>query len=87
MKHQSLKLLSQKKKKPLLYNHCLVMGFSSWSQNLARLYVGVPIADRIRQKDGVPSSNALWILASLYRTPGLEPDGYKSFFSFSEISP
>ena len=45
------------------------------------------MADRIGQKDGVPSSNVLWILASPYRTPDLEPDGYKSFFSFSEISP
>ena len=30
------------------------------------------MADRIGRKDGVPSSNALWILASPYRTPGLE---------------
>ena len=65
----------------------LVRGFSSWSQNLARLKVGVPIADRIGRKDGAPSSNASWILASPYKTPGLEPDGYKSFLSYSEISP
>ena len=45
------------------------------------------MAERIGRKDGVPSSKALWILASPYRTPGLEPDGCKSFFSFSEISP
>ena len=64
----------------------LVRGFSSWSQNLARLWVGVPIGDRIGRKNGVPFFNALWILASPYRTSHLEPNGYKSFFSFSEIS-
>ena len=65
----------------------LVRGFSRWSQNIARLEVGVPIADRIGRKDVSPSSNAWWILARPYRTSYLEPDGYKSFLSFSEISP
>ena len=51
-----------------------VSGLSNWSQNLATLYLGVSIADKIGQNDGIPASNTLWILARLYRTPDLEPD-------------
>ena len=56
-------------------------GLSYWSQDFASLLVGVPIADKAGQNDDIPSSNDLWILASPYRTPGLEPDGYISIFS------
>ena len=56
-------------------------GLSYWSQNFASVSVGVPVADKAGQNDDIPSSNVLWILASQYRTPGLEPDGYKSIFS------
>ena len=59
-----------------------VSGLSNWSQNLASLYVGVPIADKIWRNDGSPSSNALWVVASSYKTPGLKRDEYKSFFFF-----
>ena len=65
----------------------LVKVVSSWVQNLARLYEGVPIAGRIGIKDDMSSSNALWILASQYRIAGVETDGYKSFFSFPQVSP
>ena len=34
----------------------LVSGLSNCSQNLASLLVGVPIADKIGQNDGIPSS-------------------------------
>ena len=49
--------------------------------------VRFPITDRIEWKHGVPLSKALWIIASPYITPGLEPDEHKSFLLFSEISP
>ena len=45
------------------------------------------MADKIGRNDGIPSSNALRILASPFRTPALQADGYKSSFSFSEILP
>ena len=49
-----------------------------WSEDLAKLLI-VPMFDKIGRKD------VFWlILASPYRIPGLEPDGY--IFSFSEIS-
>ena len=57
-------------KEPFNVYSLLVSGLSNWSQNLASLYVGVPITDKIGQNDGIPSSSALWILASPYRTPG-----------------
>ena len=41
---------------------------SNWSQNLSSLLVGILIADKIGQHDGIPSSSALWILGSPYRT-------------------
>ena len=55
-------------------------GLSNWSQNLASLLVGNPIADKFGRNDQ-PSSSALWILASPYRTSGLEPDGYMEISS------
>ena len=64
-----------------------VIGLSDWSQNLVSLLLGIPIADKIGRNDGISSSSALFILESPYRTPGLDPGGYKSFFSVSEISP
>ena len=78
--------LGNEKESFIVYS-LFVNGFSNWSQNVASLWVGVPIADKIGRNDGIPSSSALWILASPYRTPGLESDRYKSFFLFSEISP
>ena len=66
----------------------LVRGLSKWSQNLAILYIDVPIVDKIEGNDGIASCNTLWILTNPYITPRLEPDGHKStFFSFSESSP
>lgn len=43
---------------------------------LAGLEEVVLVGDRIGQKDDVPLSNVLRILASLYITPCLEPDGH-----------
>ena len=43
---------------------------------LAGLEEVVLVGDRIGQKDDVPLSNVLKILASLYITPCLEPDGH-----------
>ena len=49
-----------------------------WSEDLAKLLI-VPMFDKIGRKD------VFWlILASPYKIPGLEPDGY--IFSFSEVS-
>ena len=65
----------------------IVRSLNSWGQNLASLQVDVSIIDKIGRKDGIPSSNALWILTNPHTTPGLESDGNKSFFkSFSEVS-
>ena len=58
----------------------IVRSLNSWGQNLASLQVDVSIIDKIGRKDGIPSSNALWILTNPYTTPGLESDGNKSFF-------
>ena len=73
------------KNSPLSYIHCLLGGLSSWSQNLASLQVSVPIADKVGQKHGTPSSNTLWIMTGSYRAAGLEPDGCKSFFFFQKF--
>ena len=59
-----------------------VTGLSNWSQSLASLLVVLPIADKIRQNDAIPSSSALWILAGPCEALGLEPDRYKEFFLF-----
>ena len=58
----------------------IVRSLNSWGQNLASLQVDVSIIDKIGRKDGIPSSNALWILTDPHTTPGLESDGNKSFF-------
>ena len=39
------------------------------------LYIGLPIADKIDQKGGTPSSTGLGFLALSYETAGLEPTG------------
>ena len=39
------------------------------------LYVSLPIADKIDQKGGAPSSTGLGFLAWPYETAGLEPTG------------
>ena len=57
-----------------------VNSLSNWSQNLTSSYVSVPITDKVERNNDIPSANALRMLASPYKTPGLEPDGYKSFF-------
>ena len=75
--------LANEKESLILYS-LFVSGLSNWSQSLASLLVGAPFADEIGQNDDIPSFNALWILASAHRTPGLEPDGCKSGFSVSE---
>ena len=77
--------LANEKKSFIVYS-LLISDFSNWSQSLCSLYVGVPTVDKIGQNDGVPSSSALWILASPYRTRGfVEPDRYKSFFFFQKF--
>ena len=77
------------KEKRVLY--CIIIAWQGVSvvgrKIVATLQLEISIVDRIGQRDRIPSSNALWILLSPYRIPGLEPDGYKPFLSFSEISP
>ena len=75
--------LANEKESFFLYS-LFVSGLNNWSQSLASLLVGAPFADKIGQNNVIPSFNASWILASAYRTPGLEPEGYKSVFSVSE---
>ena len=42
-----------------------VKGFKIGTRNLAKSYVGVPIADKIGHKDGQLSLTGLWTLACL----------------------
>ena len=51
----------------------VVRGSSFGTKNVASLYVGVPMADKIGLKDGRPSVTILWTLAEPYIIPGLEP--------------
>ena len=78
--------LANEKESSIVYL-LFVSGFKNWSRNLASLQLGVPISNKIGRNDGIRSSSTLWTLKSQCRTPGLEPGAYKSFFSFSEISP
>ena len=76
-----VKTLPNEKESFIVYS-LFVSGLSNWSQNLASLLVVLPIADKIRQNDAIPSSSALWILAGPCEALGLEPDRYKEFFLF-----
>ena len=64
----------------------VVWGSSIGTKNFARLYVGVPMADKIGLKDGRPSVTILLTLAKPYIIPGLEPEGIKSLYCSLEIS-
>ena len=64
----------------------VVRGSSIETKNFASLYVGVPMADKIGQKDVRSSVTILWILAEPYIIPGLEPEGFKSLYCSMEIS-
>ena len=55
--------LANEKESFILYS-LFVSGLSNWSQNLASLLVGVPIADKIGLNDGIPSFRALCTLES-----------------------
>ena len=64
----------------------VVRGSRIGTKNLASLYVGVPMADKIVLKDGRLSVTILWTLAKPYIIPGLEPEGLKSLYYSMEIS-
>ena len=64
----------------------VVRGSSIETKNFASLYVGVPMADKIGQKDVRSSVTILWILAEPYIIPGLEPEGFRSLYCSMEIS-
>ena len=49
----------------------LVKGFDMTTKNLARLYVGVCKADKIRRNGGQPSTCCLYTLQFPYKIPGL----------------
>ena len=51
-------------------------GVTSFSKNFVILWLGVPIAERIGQKGGIPLRVSLWILPNPYKMPGLEPTGF-----------
>lgn len=61
MKHQLVKLLSQKKRVP----YCIIivhLGFQSSVAKLSKIVDRVNIhPGRIRRKNGVPSSNPSWV--------------------------
>ena len=64
----------------------VVRGSSIGTQNFARLYIGVPMADKIGLKDGRPFVTILLTLAKPCIIPGLEPEGLKSLYCSLEIS-
>ena len=64
----------------------VVRGSSIGNKNLASLYVGVLMADKIGLKDRRPSVTILLTLAKPYIIPGLEPEGIKSLYCSLEIS-
>lgn len=68
--------VEKKKRYQILY--CSLVNYSTrGTKNLASLLEWVPIADKIGWKDGILSVASLWILANLYKIPGLEPTGWK----------
>ena len=52
-----------------------VKGVNNVTKKLDSLYVCVPAADKIGQKDGTPSLTGLLILAQPCNIPGVEPTG------------
>ena len=65
-------------KESLIVYYLVVTGSSIETKNFERLYVGVPMADKIGLKDGKQSVTILWTLANPYIIPDLEPEGLKS---------
>ena len=63
-----------------------VEGASKGTKNVAILYVGVAISDKIGRKGGTPSLIGLCILARPYKIPGLEPTGCKYILYLHTIS-
>ena len=61
-------------------------GSNNGTKFFGSLQVGVPIADNIGQKGATPSTKLLWILQRPYKIPGLEPVGYNSLYTLSQIS-
>ena len=64
----------------------VVRGSSIGTKNVASLYVGVPMADKIGLKDGRPSVTILWTLAEPYIIPGHKPERFKSLCCSMENS-
>ena len=65
----------------------VVRGSIIRTKNLASLYVGVPMTDKIGLRDGRPSVTILWTLAQPdIIIPGLEPEGLKLLYCSMEIS-
>ena len=77
---------SAKVKESLIVYSLVVRGSTIGTNNLASLYVGVPMADKIGLQDGRPSLTILWTLAKLYIIPSLETEGLKSLYCSMEIS-
>ena len=74
-------------KESLIVYSLVVRGSSIRTKNLASLYVGVPMTDKIGLGDGRPSVTILWTLAEPYIIiPGLEPEGFKFLYCSVEIS-
>ena len=63
-----------------------VKGIKSGSKNLDSLYVGVPIANKIGQKEGTPSLICWWILAQPCTTQDLSQQDKDLDISFQNLS-
>ena len=77
---------SENVKESLIVYSVVVRSSSTGTKNFARLYVGVPMADKIGLKDGSPSVTIWLNLAEQYIIPGLKPEGLKSLYCSMEIS-
>ena len=58
----------------------MVYSFRIGTQNFARLYVEVPIADKTGRDGGISlvTASNLWTLHNLYMIPGLLPHSFKN---------
>ena len=84
---QKLKTLSANENESCTKNSLDVRGEKKGTKNLAKSYVGVPIIDKIGWNLGQLLITGLWTFGLPYKIPGLEPKGYISLYSFSEILP
>lgn len=58
-------------------------GFKIGRRNLAKSYIGMPIANKIGRKDGQVSFVGLWTSACLKKMPGCDPEG--QIFKYSVL--